>query len=350
MLTRLPLGVDVHFHARDLTQSHKGTIETETLSALMGGWGGCLFMPNTDPPIINFEMLNQYMDLARNHSYCNYGFNLGTRGDDLDELSRCYGYVKALKLYLDPTTGNLLLQDWDKIEAIFERWHSYRDKPIIVHAEDAEKIARLIRLAEVYECRLHVAHVSLAEQLEQVRKAQMRGLPVTAEACPHHLIFTQEDEERLGGYGKMKPPLETKNDQHQLWEGLADGTIGIIATDHAPHTVEEKTSESPPFGVIGEPTFSVMWKAFHERNLRVEKLTQMMCDNPAKIFKLSVPIDSWMDVNLDEEFEVGTPYSKAGYSPYVNQVARGRIVEIVLHGPKEVEHGKPLGIKAGRLL
>ena len=176
-------------------------------------------------------------------------------------------------------------------------------------------------------------------------------MKITAEACPHHLIFTETDLLRLGAYGIMKPPLGLPRDREALWEGIRDGTIDIIATDHAPHSLEEKAGASPPFGVIGEPTLPVVWAAFHQRRLSIEDLVRMMYQRPAEIFDIHTDPDSYMEVDLDETFEFKREMvqSKAGYSPYVGRRVRGRIHRIVLHGTEVMRDGKIIA-RNGRVI
>lgn len=234
-------------------------------------------------------------------------------------------------------------------QKIFQAWTV--DKPILVHVEGAVLLKKVLRLASKHDRQLHVCHVSLAEEIIAIRQAKRDGQNVTAEVCPHHLIFTEDDLAHLGPYGLMLPPLGQLSDMEALWQGIRDGTVDIIATDHAPHSQEEKASASPPFGVIGEPAFSVMWKHFSEQGLPVEELTRLMRDNPARIFGVQTDPKSFMEVNLDDEFEVTreTIQSKAGRSPYEGMIVKGRIRKIYLHGTLVYEDGEFIGRK-GRVI
>lgn len=351
MLTKLPLLVDVHFHARDFNQTHKGTFESESRAAIAGGFGTIFCMPNTDPPIVSLDQLVEARDIAEANAYCDIGFNFGTDGENLSEFYKVYDQVRALKVYLNPTTGDLEIKEWTKLYEIFRAWPG--EKPVMIHAEEAEKVKLAIALAGRFGKRIHISHVSTEAQVEVIREAKKLGFNVTAEVCPHHLVFTEDYLPRLGPYGLMKPPLATELDQDSLWRGLADGTIDIIATDHAPHTRQEKARLEPPFGVIGEPAFSVMWDEFHRRGWTLGSLLDKMSHRPSLIFGVKVDFPNpFMMVDLEEEylFEESMVHSKAGYSPYVGRTVRGRIHQVVLHGVEVVRQGEVLDVKAGRLI
>ncbi len=354
-LTRLPLLIDAHFHARDLGQKHKGTFESETKAALLGGVGTVLTMPNTDPPLITPWQLDEARDSARDNIYCDVGFHFGT-DCGFTEMTREYLRdslinVHGLKVYLDPTTGDLQIKDLNQLDPVFFNWTA--DKPILIHAEDLEKLRLVISLAEKYRKRIHICHVSRAEQVEIIRKARrdLGIMCVTSEVCPHHLAFTSDDVSWLGPYGIMKPPLGTMRDKEALWQGLQDCTIDIIATDHAPHSKEEKTGSKPPFGVISEPVFPVLWKLFHDRGLKVDWITSRMFDLPADIFGVKKDSESYMEVDLGEEYGFTREMinSKAGRSPYEGMKVLGRIHRIFLHGQLVAQDGEIVA-KNGKLI
>lgn len=348
MLTRLPLLVDVHFHARDFNQTDKGTFESETRAAVASGFGTVQCMPNTDPPILSLKQLEKARQIAEANAYCDIGFNFGTDGENFAEFDKVYDLVKALKVYLNPTTGDLEIKEWTKLYEIFRAWPG--EKPVMVHAEEAEQVKLAIGLAGRFNKRVHICHVSSAGQVEEVREAKGLGFRVTAEVCPHHLIFTQDYLEKLGAYGLMKPPLGSLKDREEVWLGLEDGTIDIIATDHAPHTRDEKASDKPPFGVTGEQAFGLLWNIVHW-NRSVEFLVDKMVTNPARIFDIKMDPRSYMMVDLDEEFifDESMVHSKAGFSPYVGRRVRGRIHQVFLHGVEVVREGEILA-REGRVI
>jgi len=348
--TILPLMIDVHSHAhRGPEWAHKGTLETETKSALVSGFGTVLTMPNSNPPIMTYDELIDVRGKARDQIYCDVGFHFGSLGDNTQQFSHVWSYVHGLKLYLGQTTGGYQITINDA-EGVFTNWTA--DLPILVHAEGALLVKQILKLAGEYNQRVHICHVSLAEQVTAVRKAKHSGQLVTAEVCPHHLIFTQDDIEKrsLGGYGIMKPPLATSKDQESLWEALQDGAIDMIATDHAPHAQYEKEGDDPAFGVISEPTFSVLWTHFSERNLPIDLLTELTTNRPARIFGVLLDTGSTMEVDLDSSFVLKPKMIQStARSPYTGKQLRGRIQKIYLHGTLVYENGEIIG-REGRVI
>ena len=348
---KLPPMIDAHFHARDLGQKHKGTFVTETKAALAGGVGTVIGMPNTDPPLLSRSGLVKARKLAEGRIHCDLGFHFGTNAHNPLEFPAVKDLVHGLKVYLNPTTGDLELKEPRDIERVFVTWEV--NKPILVHAEGADLLEKVLALAEKYKRKLHVCHVSLEEEVKLIHKAKRDGIRVTAEATPHHLIFTEDDVSSLGSYGIMKPPLATRHDVEALWWGIKDSTIDIVATDHAPHSLEEKASDTPPFGVTCEPAFPVMWAQCSQRRVSIENLAFLMYFTPARIFGIQKGVDSEMEIDLDDEFTVEPwmIHSRAGHSPYVGRKARGRIRSITLHGTEVMRDGKILAdVRAGKVI
>lgn len=354
-LTKALLLVDPHVHTRDFDQKYKGVFETETLALLTGGVGTAVTMPNTQPPLLTTAAVIRAKVKARGQIYCNLGFYLGSDGENLTEFLAAAPLVCGLKLFLNPTTvsSGMLLNPQDDpevIERIFQAWTA--PKPILVHAEGAELISWLIKLAARHRRQLHICHVSRAEELAVIQAAKGRGSAVTCETCPHYLAFTQDDLSSLGPYGIMKPPLGTVKDREALWLAILDETIDLIASDHAPHAPEEKQAENPAFGVIAEPYFPVLWKLFSERGLLLERLFELTRENPARIFDLQLSGWSFMEVDLDEEFTFrrGMIRSKAGRSPYEGMTVRGRIRSITLGGVEVIRDGEVLDERKGQVI
>jgi len=342
--TNLPPLIDCHFH---LDPKKEGAFETETRAALMSGFGTVLVMPNTNPPWLTRDSLVELWGRAPGQLHCNVGLHFGTDGRNQLEFSWSQGLVRGLKLYLGPTTGNLQVQDPRRIDVVFSTWpNGPTGKPILVHVDDINLLRKVVALAFRHNQRLHICHVARAEEVSIIRKAKQRsdGKRITAEVCPHHCLFTEDDLPKLDRYGFISPPLGEKRDLDALWRGIRDGTIDIIATDHAPHSEEEKSSANPPVGVIGEGAFSVMWMAFRQRGLPIEKLVEMMHVRPAEIFGIRPDGQSYMDVDLSDRFtfEREMIQSSAGRSPYEGMDVLGRIRSVVLHGVEVVRDGKIL--------
>ena len=347
---RLPLLIDVHCHTRGLNQEHKGTFATETMASLAGGIGTVLTMPNTDPPIVSRSDLLRASEEAEGQIYCDLGFHFGANGQNIEEFAGIQDLVKGLKVYLNPTTGNLEITDISQVARIFSAWDT--GKPILVHAEGGDKLSRVIDLARRFKRRIHICHVSLEEEVKLIAKAKRAGVMVTAEACPHHCIFNEDDLPHLGSYGIMKPPLGRPSDVEAIWSGIKSHTIDIIATDHAPHSLEEKLSGNPPFGVIAEPAFSVMWMICSQRHVSIEHLAQLMYFQPARVFNIPTDRESEMEVDLDATFELTREmiHSKASRSPYEGMRLRGRIKKAFLHGQPVIKDGEILPEKKGQLI
>ena len=349
-LGRVALLVDSHTHPRDFNQSYKGTFESETKAMLLNGVGTAIAMPNTDPPLVTAAAIGEARNRAKGRIYCDLGFYFGTQGYNTIDFYRVLPFVKGLKVYANTTTGNLHLSDSALVERVVEAWPVA--KPILFHAEGAGLLESIFDLGFKHGKKIHICHVSLAEEVRVIKEAKERGLPVTAEVCPHHLLFTENDLPKLGGYGRMKPELATTRDLEALWEGVRTKIIDVIATDHAPHSEEEKASSNPPFGVIGEPTFPVVWKLFHDRGLTLNRLFEMMRYAPARIFDIQLPNLSEMYVDLDEEytFERSAVLSKAGRSPYEGMEVRGRIRQVFLRGYEVVRDGQVIGPPRGEVI
>jgi dihydroorotase (multifunctional complex type) len=258
--------IDPHVHLREPGGEHKEDLTSGTRAALAGGFTTALAMPNTQPSITGRETLAQVHALAAAKTVCDYGFFVGATAGNAAEAA-ALTHAVGLKLYMGSSTGDLLVADLAGQLAHFERYPGL----IAVHAEDEEavtyfaargqqrpplcaalSVARAIALAEHFQRRVHICHVSTAQEIALIRDAKARGVPITCEVAPHHLFLTTEDEARLGGLGKMNPPLRAREDVAALWANL--DVVDCIATDHAPHTLEEKRSPNPPAGVPGLET------------------------------------------------------------------------------------------------
>ena len=217
------------------------------------------------------------------------------------------------------------MQDW---KPHIEAWPSDFG-PLCVHAEETV-LAQLIILAS--QRPLHVCHVARRSELELIQKAKEMGLPVTCEVCPHYLFLTQDSEQSLGPKkAQVRPCLVSAEDQQYLWDNL--DSIDTIGTDHAPHTLEEKMSSAPP-GFPGlETMLPLMLTAVNQGKISLEDLEQKMYENPRKIFNLPEQPNTYIEVNLDEEWVLGKPaFSKAAWSPFEGFKVQGKVKRVVLRG------------------
>lgn len=333
-LTKLPGLIDIHVHLREPGATHKEDFASGTRAAVRGGFTFVIDMPNNPTPTVSIERLQEKKQLARKKAVCGLGFHYGTNGQNTKTFKKAAAdsSVFGLKLYCNHTTGEMLLEDLKLLEGVFEAWQS--DKPILVHAEGVE-LAAVIALAQLYDRRLHVCHISQATEVELVRRAKARKQKITAGVCPHHLWLIDKDRDKMGPWAIMKPPLGTKVDRAALWQGIADRTIDVVETDHAPHTKQEKEGEVPPFGVPGlETAFSLTLKGLREYQLPISLLKELLHTQPKKIFNVPTSTDTYVKVDLDatwvvEESELAT---KCGWSPFTGWKLPGVIKEVVIKG------------------
>lgn len=332
---KIPGIIDVHVHLRDPGATHKEDFHAGTCAALAGGVTVVLDMPNNPQPTVSQGALEEKMRIAKQKAVCDYGFYLGADQENASRHGELTNAVCGLKIYLDSTHGSLLVNDLLTLMRHFKSWSG--QKPICVHAEDIS-VAKVLGLAAVYQKPVHFCHVAQASEISLIRMAKKRELPITCEVTPHHLFLTQEDETSLGVFGAMKPPLRTKEDQEALWRAIDEGTVDVIASDHAPHTKEEKLGEKPPFGVPGlETTLSLLLTVVAEGRLTMEKLIELTSSNPAKIFGLTQARDtSYLMVDLEEKWEIPQEgfQTKCNWSPFSGFQVQGKVREVWMRGRK----------------
>ena len=266
----LPGAIDTHVHFREPGLTHKATMATESRAALAGGVTTWFDMPNTKPPTVTLSAIEEKQKIAADTAVGNGAFFIGLTNDNLDEVLQAdFTVVPGVKVFMGSSTGNMLVDDESTLVKAFKTVKT----PIVVHAEDETTIARekaraiekygpkppvevhseirpaeacvkatahAIDLARATGARLHVAHLSTADEVELIRRAKAEGVKVTAEVSPSHLLFTTDDYAQLGARIKMNPSIKTAADRDALRQGLLDGTIDMIATDHAPHLLAEK--------------------------------------------------------------------------------------------------------------
>jgi len=334
MLT-LPGLIDPHVHLRDPGQTHKEDFYTGTCAALAGGYTTILDMPNNAEPITTAERLANKVASAQEQVVSDIGFHFGTLGDNFDEFKKVIHKVSGLKIYMNMTTGGFVI-DADRLTAIYKAWPG--EKPILLHAEDDVSEIVMKTLAAVPK-QTHICHVSSQAELEFVMRAKDAGLPVTCGVTPHHLFLTEKDAEKLGAYGFMKPYLKSKKDQDFIWKHL--DAVDVIESDHAPHTKEEKDSDTPPFGVPGlETTLPLMLTAMQEGKLTQKQLVEKLSSNPARIFNVANDDTTSIEVDMAERVIKNEQLlSKCGWSPFAGRHVVGRVKTVHLHGVKVLDDG-----------
>lgn len=338
MLT-LPGLIDIHVHLRTPGQEEKEDFYTGASAALAGGFTTILDMPNNKIPITTAELLKQKMDLAKQDIVCDVGFHFGSLGDNLEEFAKIQGKVFGIKLYLNTTTGNFLI-DEEKLKSIYESWPG--NQPILLHCE-GETIPMAFNVISETKKRTHICHVSSKKELSQIIKAKQKGLPLTCGVTPHHLFLTEEDAKRLGPYGHMKPYLKSQGDVDFLWQNL--DSVDLIESDHAPHTKAEKESDSPPFGVPGlETTLPLLLTAVHDGKLTVDDVIRLMYTNPKEIFNIPTDETTKVEVDDQEEWEISNEglKTKCGWTPFAGKKVKGKINSVYLRGQKVFDQGEIL--------
>lgn len=335
--------VDPHVHLRGMAWSHKATFATETRAALAGGYWAVLDMPNTEPATVNQSALERKLSEIDQQAFCDWGIYYGADAtDNSNDFAAVQQHVCGLKIYNNATTGNLLIDDQSTRDAIYANWPA--NKPIAVHAED-HTVADILQLVRKYRKHTHFVHICSATEIKYLQAAKAEGLPISVGVTPHHLFLTENDLLHLGPYGHMKPGLKTSTDQNALWKAIQDGLVDVIESDHAPHTREEKASETPPFGVPGlETTLPLMLQAVKEGRLLLEQLVPMLTTNIHRIFKLHVPPETYTVVDTDTTFSISSTdhVGNCGWTPFEGMSGNGRVREAWIRGKQVVADGQIL--------
>lgn len=338
---RLPGLIDVHVHFRDPGQTHKEDFFTGTAASLAGGYTMVLDMPNNADPIVSRRALKSKIKSAKSKAVCDIGFHLGSLGNDIDELGKIYKKVVGLKLYLNQTTGGFII-DVHAMKKIYKAWHRLtKTKPILLHAEE-DVMGDVSKVLKEIKHPTHICHISSQAELEPIIKAKKKGLPITCGVCPHHLFLSTSDVKRLGTFGLMKPSLKTKSDQKFLWKNLK--YIDVIESDHAPHTLKEKRSVTPPFGVPGvETTLPLLLTSMYKKRITLKQIIEKCHDNPKRIFNLPEQKNTYIEIR-DIEYVIRNTnlFTKCGWSPFNGWKARGKVQRVVLRGKEVYKDGKML--------
>lgn len=335
---RLPGLIDAHVHLREPGEAHKEDLTTGTAAALAGGVTTVLDMPNTKPPIVDAALLARKQELAGQKALCDVGFFVGASSANARTAASLAGEAVGLKVYLDQTHGPLRVSELAVLLAHFQSWPASR--PIAVHAEGLST-AIAIGLATSLGRRLHVCHVSRADEIALIRAAKERGAAITCEVTPHHLFLTDADARRLGPYGDVRPRLATEADRAALWDNL--DIVDCIATDHAPHTRAEKEGESPPPGLPGlETMLPLLLTAVSEGRLAMERLIELTHAGPARVFGLPEQAGTWIEVDTEARYQISAEplFTKCGWTPFEGLTVQGKVRRVVLRGATAYEDGE----------
>ena len=347
-IIKLPGLVDVHVHLREPGATQKEDFETGTLAAIAGGYTQILDMPNNIPPTVTAQKLKDKIKRATGRIYCDTGFNFGATRHSTRYFKNIQKKVFGLKVYMNQTTGPLLVERHEDRDLIFKSWSG--PLPIMVHAE-GETVEIAIKLAKKYQKPLHVCHIT-PDQIKSIEKARSQGINISCEVCPHHLFLTKNDISRLGTLGIMKPPLLSKKNQKKLWGNL--DKIDMISTDHAPHTLDEKYDQSSPkFGVPGlETMLPLMLPAVADGRISLDRLIAMTCTNPRKIFKLPKQPDTYVLVDFSKTYKISSKnlFTKCGWTPFEDMEGRGEIRRVVIRGQTVFRNGQFVAKPQGKII
>lgn len=317
----MPGAIDDQVHFREPGLTHKGEIYTEAKAAVAGGITSYMEMPNTVPNVFTIDLLEQKYHRASEVSLANYSFFMGTSNDNYDEVMRVNPLnTCGIKIFMGSSTGNMLVDDPNVLERVFA------NAPTIIatHCEDEQTIKNnlaaakekygddipvemhpvirseeacylsssfAISLAQKHNTRLHILHISTASETELFDNSKpLTEKRITAEACIHHLWFSDEDYANKGNFIKWNPAVKTRADRDAIWKAVLDGRIDVIATDHAPHTIEEKSSKysaAPSGGPLVQHALQAMLEKVSQNVISKELMVQKMSHNPATLFNIT---------------------------------------------------------------
>lgn len=323
--------VDPHVHLRDLDWAHKATFASETRAAIAGGYWAVLDMPNTAPSTVTRATLDVKLAKIKATALCDWGLYFGaSQAGNIQEFAHVPD-VCGLKIYNNATTGDLLIESQSQREEIYQHWPS---KVIAVHAEETT-VLDILALVRTYRKHTHFCHISTANEIRYLTAAKEEGLPVSIGVTPHHLYLSVDDLSTLGAYGRMKPELKTVADRDALWQAIENGVVDVIESDHAPHTVVEKDSDTPPFGVPGlETNLPLMVLAVKENRISIERLVDLFTTGSHRIFNLHPDANTYTLIDFDAEYRINreTMYSACAWSPFEGMTAYGRVLEVWIRG------------------
>ena len=378
----IPGLIDDQVHFREPGLTHKANIETESKAAVAGGITSFIEMPNTNPQTTTIEKLEEKFKMASNTAYANYSFMFGGTNDNLDEILKLdKNKVAALKLFLGSSTGNMLVDN----PVVLERIFSNTDLVIAVHCEDEHTIRKnteafkakygddipikyhpvirseeacylsssnAIALAKKTGARLHVFHLSTGKETTLFRNdIPLQEKQITAEVCIHHLWFTDNDYDKKGTHIKWNPAVKTQKDKEQLWEALLDDRIDVIATDHAPHTLEEKSNvytKAPSGGPLVQHALTAIMEMVKGGKISIEKAVQKMCHNPAILFDVEkrgyLREGYYADIVIVDDHKPWTVAKenilyKCGWSPFEGTTFNSTVTHTFINGNLAYENG-----------
>ncbi|KAL9886382.1 carbamoyl-phosphate synthetase 2, aspartate transcarbamylase, and dihydroorotase rudimentary isoform 1-T3 [Glossina fuscipes fuscipes] len=344
-MVTLPGFIDVHVHLREPGATHKEDFASGTAAALAGGITMVCAMPNTDPSIVDCASFTLFQQLAKAGARCDYALYVGANDTNWQHIHELAPQAAGLKMYLNDTFSTLKMTDMTVWEKHMQNWP--KRAPIVCHAE-RQTMAAVILVAQLMDRPLHICHLARKEEILLVKAAKEKGIRVTCEVCPHHLFLCDKDIPTIGeGRSEVRPVLCTQEDQKALWDNLEH--IDVFATDHAPHTNEEKQAGNPPPGFPGlETILPLLLKAVDEGRLTFEDIKNKFYRNPKRIFGLPEQQNTYVEIDLDEEWIITKEcmHSKAKWTPFEGTKVKGKVHRVVLRGEVAFVDGEVL-VKPG---
>ena len=379
----LPGAIDDQVHFREPGLTHKANIYTESKAAIAGGITSFMEMPNTNPQALTQKLLEEKYDIASKTSIANYSFFMGASNDNLNEVLKTNPKnVAAIKVFMGSSTGNMLVDNKHVLEEIFSKSRML----IAVHCEDETIIqenikkakqkygeevpisehpkirseeacykssSTAIKLAKKYNTRLHVFHLSTEKEIELFNNTlPLEEKKITSEVCVHHLWFDASSYKEKGTFIKWNPAIKKESDKNALLEGLLNDKLDVIATDHAPHTLEEKENSyfnAPSGGPLVQHALPAMLEFYKNNKISIEKIVEKMCHNPAICFKIQnrgfIREGYFADlviVDLNSPWKVNKKniLYKCGWSPFEGEIFHSKITHTFINGHIAYKNGK----------
>jgi dihydroorotase len=389
----LPGIIDDQVHFREPGLTYKATIGTESRAAVAGGVTSFMEMPNVNPPSLTQTLLEEKYAIAARSSLANYSFYVGASNDNYDEVMRTDPkHVCGIKIFMGSSTGNMLVDDATVLDRLFA------DAPMLIatHCEDEATVRRnmeyykkrygnrmsarmhprirpaeaclisstlAVNLAKKHNTRLHILHISTEVELDLFdNKTPLAQKRITSEVCVHHMYFYDAHYRRLGNQIKCNPAIKTKSDRDALLPALLDDRLDVVATDHAPHTWEEKSKpflEAPSGLPLVQHTLNIMLGFYHEGRISLEKIVEKMCHAPAIAFQVQdrgfLDEGAWadlsiVDIHAREKVTPENVYYKCAWSPFMGKNLYGKIQSTIVSGHLAWHNGEFHESKMGERL
>ncbi|PLX03948.1 MAG: dihydroorotase [Marinilabiliales bacterium] len=390
----LPGVIDDQVHFRDPGLTYKGDIYTESKAAVAGGVTSYMEMPNTDPPAVTIDILEEKYTKASQNSLANYSFYMGASNENIEEIVKVDPKkVCGVKVFMGSSTGNLLVDKQKALEEIFDKAPTL----VATHCEDEETIqnnnqkflkkygvdaptkihpelrsaeacflssSKAVKLAEKYGTRLHILHLTTADEMDLFRNdIPLKEKKITAEVCVHHLWFSDEDYEEKGNFIKWNPAIKSKKDREALRLAVNNNTIDVVATDHAPHSEEEKRKPyfmAPSGGPLVQHSLVAMLQMVRNGIFSIEKVVEKMCHHPAELFRVEkrgfiregyFADLVLLDLNSEWAVDKSNIVYKSKWSPFEGETFNSKVVKTLVNGNLVYDSGVfNENIKGKRLL